>query len=161
MVTWRYKCTGCLRHFQGWSSSLIGTLPRSIQAVFPAVLSYRSGMSHALAQTLRVCYQHKMGAAGVKALLLELHTRRFDRLCLQYLETILEQEMQFREKLDTGSRSGSIHQSTLECTFDFKQKELNIRTDTCLFAPSDAQNPTTSYCFSGAPFILSCLQNWT
>jgi hypothetical protein len=143
LVTWRYQCRhGCKQHFQGWSSSLIGTLPRSVQNSFPAVLSYCSAISHGLAQVLQVCYQHKMGAAGVRALLIELHTRRFDRLCLQYLETALEVEILHRESQTTNSTRKDIWQSTLDKSFTFKQQVLQAlgpfryREGYCGFVPS-------------------------
>ena len=39
---------------------------------------------------LRICNQHKMGPAGVRLLLLEMHTRKFSTLRVQYLESVFE-----------------------------------------------------------------------
>jgi hypothetical protein len=91
IISWAYYCRkGCKTHFAGWSPALIDTLPRYIQLAFPAVLSHRSGLSQQVITQLRVGNQHKMGPSGVHALLLELHSLRFNILQAQYLEAALE-----------------------------------------------------------------------
>ncbi|KAJ2922273.1 hypothetical protein H1R20_g14824, partial [Candolleomyces eurysporus] len=71
IVTWQYYCrSGC----------------RS----YVAVLSLKGGLSREVITTLRVANQHKMGPSGVRALLLENHTLRFNRIQNQYLEAALE-----------------------------------------------------------------------
>ncbi|PPQ85721.1 hypothetical protein CVT24_001668, partial [Panaeolus cyanescens] len=91
LVSWGYYCRdGCKTHFAGWSQALIDSLPAHVRLSFPAVLSHRSGLSREVVTLLRVSNQHKMGPHGVRALLLEAHTQRFNRLLLQYLEVVLE-----------------------------------------------------------------------
>jgi hypothetical protein len=127
MITWRYLCRGCGQSYQGWSTSLIETLPRYVQLSFPAIISYRSGISNRVAQILRTCYQHKMGATGVEALLYELHTRRFDGLCTQYLEAAVEKELNGRTMLE-GDQNPAVappkQQTTLDGVFTYRAPAL-------------------------------------
>ncbi|KAL0563144.1 hypothetical protein V5O48_018932 [Marasmius crinis-equi] len=91
IVAWAYYCRkGCRRHFHGWNHELVASLPAYVQLAFPAVLSRKSGLSHNVISTLRSSNQHKMGPNGVRSLLFELHTRRYNVLLLQYLEAIFE-----------------------------------------------------------------------
>ncbi|KAJ7624250.1 hypothetical protein DFH06DRAFT_1445903 [Mycena polygramma] len=93
IVTWAYYCReGCQAYFHGWNQRLLRSLPAFLRLTFPAVLSHQSGLSHNVLDVLRVGNQHKMGPSGVRSLLLEMHTRRFNVLQLQYLETIFEQQ---------------------------------------------------------------------
>jgi hypothetical protein len=46
-----------------------------------------------------------MGPSGVHSLLVELHTRHFDEMCLSYLETALEQELIYRDENATKEKS--------------------------------------------------------
>ncbi|KAJ2916235.1 hypothetical protein MD484_g4176, partial [Candolleomyces efflorescens] len=90
MITWQYYCRkGCKSYYSGWSTPLLDTLPRFLQLSFPAVLSRRGGVSHNVISTLRVANQHKMGPSGVRSLLVEQHTLRYNRILLQYLEGAL------------------------------------------------------------------------
>ncbi len=91
IVSWAYYCRKkCRTHFAGWTPSLVQSLPQYVRLAFPAVLSHRSGLSHQVITQLRVGNQHKMGPSGVRSLLLELHTLRFNTLLAQYLEAIFE-----------------------------------------------------------------------
>jgi len=92
IVTWAYYChNGCKSHFHGWSQSLLNSLPAWICLSFPAVLSRKSGLSCNVISQLRVGNQHKMGPTGVRSLLLEMHTMRFNILQAQYMEALFEQ----------------------------------------------------------------------
>ncbi|KZT32687.1 hypothetical protein SISSUDRAFT_1133021 [Sistotremastrum suecicum HHB10207 ss-3] len=89
VVTWQYYCrNGCKKCFNGWNPRLLNSLPRFIQLSFPAVLSRKGGLSHQVMTQLRVGNQHKMGPSGVRSLLFEMHTLRFNRIQLQYLESL-------------------------------------------------------------------------
>lgn len=89
IITWSYYCRkGCGHYFAGWSPRLLASLPRQLQLAFPAVLSHRGGLSYNVVKLLRTSNQHKMGPSGVRSLLMELHTRRYNRILLQYLETV-------------------------------------------------------------------------
>ena len=70
------------------------SLPASLQLAFPAVLSRKGGLSKSVLCQLRVCNQHKMGPSGVRSLLFEAHTLRFNTIQLQYLEAIFERTLQ-------------------------------------------------------------------
>jgi hypothetical protein len=125
MLTWRYRCKQCSKGFQGWSNLLLETLPHYVQQSFPAVLSYRNGISNRLAKVLRACYQHKMGATGVEALLYELHTSRFDMLCTQYLEAALEKELLRRADLGSDENLATRNsQTTLDTAFVYRPPQL-------------------------------------
>jgi hypothetical protein len=91
IVSWAYYCrTGCKSYFAGWSKNLLDLLPAYIWLAFPALLSWKGGLSSKVITYLRVSNQHKMGPRGVRSLLWEMHTLRFNRLQLQYLEAIFE-----------------------------------------------------------------------
>ncbi|KAJ7431662.1 hypothetical protein B0H11DRAFT_1941390 [Mycena galericulata] len=93
IVTWAYYCrNGCKAYFHGWNRHLLRSLPAFVRMSFPAVISHQSGLSHEVMSILRVGNQHKMGPSGVRSLLFEMHTLRFNTLCLQYLEAIFEQQ---------------------------------------------------------------------
>ena len=92
IVSWAYYCrNGCKSHFHGWSQSLLNSLPAWLHLSFPAVLSRKSGLSRNVISQLRVGNQHKMGPTGVRSLLLEMHTMRFNILQVQYMEALFEQ----------------------------------------------------------------------
>jgi len=123
IISWAYYCRqGCQAHFAGWSSALIDSLPRYIRLAFPAVLSHRSGLSHQVIRQLRVANQHKMGPTGVRSLLLELHTLRFNTLQVQYLEAIFE----FICSQDGGLATNPSHgaQTTLHTYLDSKRPQI-------------------------------------
>lgn len=87
IITWSYYCRkGCRRYFRGWNPVILNSLPPYLRLAFPAVLSQKSGLSHRVITELRVGNQHKMGPSGVRSLLLEMHTRYFNTLQIQYLE---------------------------------------------------------------------------
>jgi len=91
LIAWGYYCRkGCQLHFTGWGHAILESLPPYLRLAFPAILSYRSGLSHNVMAQLRVGNQHKMGPSGIHSLLTEMHTLHFNRLHLQYLEAIFE-----------------------------------------------------------------------
>lgn len=91
LIAWGYYCRkGCQSHFTGWGHAILESLPPYLRLAFPAILSYRSGLSHNVMAQLRVGNQHKMGPSGIHSLLTEMHTLHFNRLHLQYLEAIFE-----------------------------------------------------------------------
>lgn len=111
IVTWAYYCrSGCQSHFRGWSPAILESLPQYLRLEFPAILSRKSGLSVSVVNQLRVGNQHKMGPGGVRSLLFEEHTRKFNMLCLQYLEAIYE-VVHGRQEDENNSHSA---QSTLD-----------------------------------------------
>ncbi|KAF9029943.1 hypothetical protein BDZ89DRAFT_1112423 [Hymenopellis radicata] len=57
---------------------------------------------------------NKMGPSGVHSLLYEAHTRRYNTLLLQYLEIILERELDLQAKMDAAAAgSAGMRQQTL------------------------------------------------
>jgi hypothetical protein len=108
IVTWAYYCRdSCKSYFHGWSQRLLESLPAYLQLEFPAVLSRKTGLSKQVLSMLRVGNQHKMGPSGLRAMLYEMHTLRYNTLLLQYLESAFE-----RERGSEGFEKGSI-QTTL------------------------------------------------
>ena len=106
VVTWTYYCRkGCQSHFRGWTPSLLDSLPPYLRLAFPAVLSRRSGLSHRVLTQLRVGNQHKMGPSGVRSLLFELHTHRFNVLQAQYVEAVFEVVRGRQEMVDSSQQS--------------------------------------------------------
>jgi len=91
IVSWGYYCRdGCHSYFAGWNKTLISSLPAYLRLAFPAVLSHKSGLSHNVTTQLRVGNQHKMGPSGVRSLLSEMHTLKFNIWLAQYAEAVLE-----------------------------------------------------------------------
>ncbi|KAF5325696.1 hypothetical protein D9611_000435 [Ephemerocybe angulata] len=106
IITWQYFCrSGCKSYVAGWSSRLMDTLPRWLRPSFPAILSSKSGLDRKVVSLLRVANQHKMGPSGVRSLLFEQHTHRFNRLLLQYLEAALEVS-RLHDSTQSGIRPG-------------------------------------------------------
>lgn len=111
IVTWAYYCrTGCQSHFRGWSPAILASLPQYLSLEFPAVLSRKSGLSISVVNQLRVGNQHKMGPSGIRSLLFEEHTRKFNTIHLQYLEAIYE-AVRGRQEAEDQSQTT---QSTLD-----------------------------------------------
>ncbi len=105
IVAWAYYCRqGCQAHFHGWSQRLLNSLPPYVRLAFPAILSRKIGLSCNVVSTLHVGNQHKMGPSGVRSLLFEMHTRRFNVIQLQYLESIFER-LQTRESANADFRN--------------------------------------------------------
>ncbi|KAK0232270.1 hypothetical protein EDD85DRAFT_970646, partial [Armillaria nabsnona] len=105
IVAWAYYCRqGCQAHFHGWSQRLLNSLPPYVRLAFPAVLSHKISLSCNVVSTLRVGNQHKMGPSGVRSLLFEMHTHRFNVIQLQYLESIFER-LQTRESANADLRN--------------------------------------------------------
>ncbi|KAJ7719728.1 hypothetical protein B0H16DRAFT_1794348 [Mycena metata] len=93
IISWAYYCrSGCRHHFHGWTTKLRNSLPPYLQLAFPAILSRKGGLSRQVLTLLRGGNQHKMGPTGVRSLLFEMHTLRFNTLQLQYLESMFELE---------------------------------------------------------------------
>ncbi|KAJ7747498.1 hypothetical protein B0H16DRAFT_1850684 [Mycena metata] len=109
IVTWAYYCRdGCQSYFHGWSQRLLNSLPPYVQLGFPAVLSRKSGLSRNVITMLRVGNQHKMGPTGVRAMLYEMHTLRYNTLLLQYLECAFEQT-RGSEMFDSNAIQSTLH----------------------------------------------------
>ncbi len=88
IIGYSYECRGtCQKRFRSWDSRIIGQLPRSLAAQFPAHLTWRSSLSlHALG-VLRSCIQSGMGAHQVADMFRMQHLKRYDELRLQYLHS--------------------------------------------------------------------------
>ncbi|KAJ3522150.1 hypothetical protein NMY22_g12013 [Coprinellus aureogranulatus] len=108
LVSWGYYCrSGCKAHFPGWGKELLDSkfLSPRVRLGFPVQLSHRGGVTKRVLRTMRVCSQHKMGPTGMRALLMEHHTHRFDRIRLQYLESVYRIENGFEANQGSGSQS--------------------------------------------------------
>lgn len=101
IVTWSYYCrSNCLAFYRGWSPQLLNSLPPYIRLAFPAFMSRKSGLSKQVMSQLRVGNQHKMGPTGVRSLLIEMHTLRFNTLQAQYCEAVFENALLVEEEED-------------------------------------------------------------
>jgi hypothetical protein len=110
IVTWAYYCRkGCKSHFHGWSQRLLNSLPAWLHLSFPAVLSHQSGLSCNVISQLRVGNWHKMGPTGVRSLLLEMHTMRFNILQAQYMEALFEQVQAQQTTKNPDELQTSLH----------------------------------------------------
>jgi hypothetical protein len=109
IVTWSYYCrNGCQTHFRGWHPAILNSLPPYLRLAFPAILSRKSGLSLGVINQLRVGNQHKMGPSGVRSLLLEMHTRKFNTLYAQYLEAIYE-VVRGRQEAQSQNSQATLH----------------------------------------------------
>ncbi|KAF7324049.1 3'-5' exonuclease domain-containing protein [Mycena kentingensis (nom. inval.)] len=96
IIGYTYACqknttAGCGSRFRSWDKRVLECLPRPLAAEFPAVLTWRSGLSTRAFGVVRSCFQHGMGAAQVADLFRMQHLRRYDELRLAYLQTKLRQ----------------------------------------------------------------------
>ncbi|KAF8057791.1 hypothetical protein FPV67DRAFT_1786257 [Lyophyllum atratum] len=109
IVTWKYYCRkNCKATFRGWSPKIMSSLPPYLSLAFPAILSQRGGLSRQVMSQLRVGNQHKMGPSGVRSLLLESHTLRFNVLQAQYLESVFE--LVSAQQRVSGQVQSSLHE---------------------------------------------------
>lgn len=118
IVSWAYYCCdACKHHYAGWSTEILESLPRYLRLAFPAILSHKGGLSLNVMTQLRVGNQHKMGPHGIHALLLEMHTMRFNQLQLQYLEAVFERELVSQEL--GGAIQSTLHSYMSTTTAEF------------------------------------------
>ncbi|KAJ7466068.1 hypothetical protein FB451DRAFT_1369813 [Mycena latifolia] len=109
IVSWVYYCRdSCKSYYHGWSQRLLDSTPAHLRLSFPAVLSRKTGLSRNVLAMLRVGNQHKMGPSGTRAMLYEMHTLRYNRLLLQYLESAFERERGL-ETLESTSLQSTLH----------------------------------------------------
>ncbi|KAJ7434171.1 hypothetical protein FB451DRAFT_1379978 [Mycena latifolia] len=109
IVSWAYYCRdSCKSYYHGWSQRLLDSIPAYLRLSFPAVLSRKTGLSRNVLAMLRVGNQHKMGPSGTRAMLYEMHTLRYNRLLLQYLESAFERERGL-ETLESTSLQSTLH----------------------------------------------------
>ncbi|KAJ6494329.1 hypothetical protein C8R45DRAFT_793580, partial [Mycena sanguinolenta] len=70
IIGYRYRCPSCVNPlskrntitFRSWDSRILRKLPRALTASFPAMLTYRSGLSESVFMFMRSCFQSGMGA---------------------------------------------------------------------------------------------------
>jgi len=109
IVSWAYYCRqSCRAYFHGWSKPLLESLPAYLRLAFPATLSRMTGLSRNVMSLLRVGNQHKMGPSGVRALLYETHTLRFNVRLNQYGEAIFEL-VQGHQLPESDGAQSSLH----------------------------------------------------
>ncbi|KAI8148040.1 hypothetical protein BJV82DRAFT_664371 [Fennellomyces sp. T-0311] len=80
----RYKCKACGTSLGAHDEKVLAQLPDRLAAEFPAILTYRCGISKDLIDVLRPCVQHGMGFANFQDMLNELHSKRHIRLDVIY-----------------------------------------------------------------------------
>jgi len=95
MIGARYKCPDCVsatgKHtvtFMSWDSRIIASLPQSLAAEFPVVLTHRSALSSPILALERCLFQKGIGSKQFSEIIKSLHLRYFDQLHLQYLQMI-------------------------------------------------------------------------
>ncbi|KAL9536894.1 hypothetical protein MBANPS3_012276 [Mucor bainieri] len=99
LLTIRYECKNkditskTMRHsqhtFQGHHEGIIRQLPLRIQALFPAVLSHKSGFSVDLMEWIRTLMQNSVGPGRMQKILMEKHHLRYDKLQAIYLDAAI------------------------------------------------------------------------
>ncbi|KAJ7242858.1 hypothetical protein B0H12DRAFT_1236604 [Mycena haematopus] len=76
--------------FRSWDSRILRKLPRALAASFPAMLTYRSGLSESVFMFMRSCFQSGMGAKQFADALRVRHLEQYDKLHISYLSTLAE-----------------------------------------------------------------------
>ncbi|KAJ7689413.1 hypothetical protein B0H17DRAFT_907426, partial [Mycena rosella] len=98
IIGWRYHCPDCIHPksgkktitFRSWDSRIIKKLPRALAAAFPAMLTYRSGISESLFMFMRSCFQSGMGSKQFSDALRVRHLEHYDKLQISYLATLVK-----------------------------------------------------------------------
>ena len=111
-------------------AEIIESLPWYLRLAFPAILSQKGGLSRSVMIQLCVGNQHKMGPRGIRALLIEMHTMRFNVLQLHYLEANFEQ-LSSRELGGATQSTLHWHSYLLTTMPDFGDFGINIATLAC------------------------------
>lgn len=91
LISPRYKCPTCLKTYVGHMPAILSQLPTSLQKLFPAHLTHRSGISSTLFNMLRPMFNSRMGPKATANLLQEMHRMRYDCIQLAYLEAVKRQ----------------------------------------------------------------------
>ncbi|KAJ7242859.1 hypothetical protein B0H12DRAFT_1023451, partial [Mycena haematopus] len=98
IIGYRYRCPNCVNPlsklktvtFRSWDSRILRKLPRALAASFPAMLTYRSGLSESVFMFMRSCFQSGMGAKQFADALRVRHLEQYDKLHISYLSTLAE-----------------------------------------------------------------------
>lgn len=92
IIGYRYRCPKCVspnhKTFRSWDSRILAALPQPLAAEFPALLTYRSGISLDTFLFMRSCFQSGMGAKQFSNALRVQHLQKYDQVHLSYLQTI-------------------------------------------------------------------------
>jgi hypothetical protein len=101
MIGARYKCPDCVsatgKHtvtFMSWDSRIIASLPQSLAAEFPVVLTHRSALSSPILALEHCLFQKGIGSKQFTEIIKSLHLHYFDQLHLQYLQMIQDNREQ-------------------------------------------------------------------
>ena len=98
MIGARYKCENCLNSesgkntvtFMSWDSRIIASLPKSLAAEFPIVLTHHSGLFSPILALQRSLFQKGLGGKQFSQIIKGLHLHYFDQLHIQYLDMIYD-----------------------------------------------------------------------
>jgi len=97
IIGYRYRCPQC-KHtktgkatvtWRSWDRRILDALPPALATEFPALLTHRSGISKAVFSWMRSCIQNGMGVKQVSDSLRVQHLLRYDKLHLQYLDSLV------------------------------------------------------------------------
>jgi hypothetical protein len=94
IIGYRYRCGNrlCGHTYRSWSPTILDVLPTSLSSQFTFKLTYRSGLSNALAGLLREAFRCGMGPQSFMSMVQSLHYHRYDQLHLQYLEMLSDRK---------------------------------------------------------------------
>jgi hypothetical protein len=81
----RQWCKSCDREFMNTDQRVVDRLPDHFRLLFPAFLTWRSGVDLRLLEMLRTSVSHSMGISQFLGMLHENHSRQYDKLKLMYL----------------------------------------------------------------------------
>lgn len=95
IIGYRYRCGQelCSKTYRSWSPAILDVLPKSLAIQFVFRLTYRSGVTNALAGLLREAFRCGMGPQSFTSMVQSLHYRRYDDLHLQYLEMLCDRKL--------------------------------------------------------------------
>lgn len=92
IIGYRYRCGQklCNKTYRSWSPAILDILPSSLSAQFSFRLTYRSGVTGALAGLLREAFRCGVGPQSFTSMVQSMHYHRYDELQLQYLEMVCD-----------------------------------------------------------------------
>jgi hypothetical protein len=98
IIGYRYRCPTCVNPktgkstitFRSWDSRILKRLPRALSAAFPAMLTYRSGISDNVFMFMRSCFQSGMGSKQFADVLRVRHLEHYDKLQVSYLTSLVK-----------------------------------------------------------------------
>ncbi|KAI9358475.1 hypothetical protein BD770DRAFT_73423 [Pilaira anomala] len=116
-MRYRFSSSKCGASFNAHDSENVEQLPFELQVEFPAVLSYRGGISKKVADLLRPCLQKSVGPERFQKILRELHVLQNGRIGLHSpLEAFssFDDQLKYTGFIPTGTYFRTIYTEIID-----------------------------------------------